>query len=71
MFRIPLCELVDETRKMFTIREFNRLYAKIENNEKDVLKKFFKKSLLDSDSNGVLLISLVKDYIDTFKNNNR
>lgn len=70
MFRIPLCELIDETKKMFTIREFNRLYGKIDNNEKDALKKFFKKSLLDTDSNGVILISLVKDYIDEFKINN-
>lgn len=70
MFRIPLCELIDDTKKMFTIREFNRLYSNIESNEKDALKKFFKKSLLETDSNGVILIKIVKDYIDDFKSNN-
>lgn len=70
MFRIPLCELIDDTKKMFTIREFNRLYSNIENNEKEALKKFFQKSLLDTDSNGVILIKIVKDYIDEFKSNN-
>lgn len=67
MFRIPLCELIDETGKMFTIRDFNRLYGKIDSKEKEALKAFFRKALLESDSNSVLLISLVKDYIDIFK----
>ncbi|CEP48176.1 hypothetical protein [Paraclostridium sordellii] len=69
MFRIPLCELINETSEMFTIRDFNRLYSKIENSEKDALKKFFRKSLLEKDINDIVLISLVKNYIDEFKLN--
>lgn len=67
MFRIPICELVDDTERMFNIRDFNNLYTKIDNNEPDAIKKFFKKALLEKDKNNTMLVSLFKVYIDEFK----
>lgn len=70
MFRVPICDLIDDTERMFTIRDFNMLYSKIDNNEKDAIKKFFNKALLEEDCNGKKLILLVKNYIENFKQDN-
>ena len=70
MFRIPICELIDDTERMFNIRDFNRLYKKIEDNESKTISNFFKMALGEEDDNGVKLIDIIKNYIDEFKLNN-